>query len=39
MFDSNHPILGSRHADVLTAEPGTEESKLALVEEIKNRAR
>ncbi len=39
MFDKKHPILGSQHADVLTAEPETEDAKASLVEEIKNRAR
>lgn len=39
MFDSNHPILASQHADVLSAEPETDEAKASLVEEIKNRAR
>lgn len=38
MFENN-AILGGRHADVLDAHPDTEESKAALVEEIKNRAR
>jgi len=38
MFENN-TILGGRHADVLDAHPDTEESKAALVEEIKNRAR
>ncbi|KAM3577787.1 hypothetical protein VYU27_000330 [Nannochloropsis oceanica] len=38
MFE-NSAILGGRHSDVLDAHPDTEESKLALVEEIKNRAR
>jgi hypothetical protein len=38
MFENN-AILGGRHSDVLDAHPDTEESKLALVEEIKNRAR
>jgi hypothetical protein len=39
MFDQKHPILGSQHSDVLSAEPETEEAKASLVEEIKNRAR